>query len=139
MYSHCTIEIALVTSASSNDVLFIYILTDPCVPYFCHLSANFIFPLNTFSPWLSQLCPHFSLLTAEASFSIRIHHGNLGRLPLFCLSLWSSTQSRWQHSASVMYAFILVSPSIQSCIFATRSSWGSVFASLTFTWLLLNF
>lgn len=30
VYSHCTTEIALVTSPSLNDVVFIYIFTDPC-------------------------------------------------------------------------------------------------------------
>lgn len=70
------------------------------------ISANFIIHFNTFSLWLSQLHPHFCLLTADASFSIPICHGNLSRLSLFCLSLWISNQSRWQHSASAMCALL---------------------------------
>lgn len=30
IYSHCTTEIVLVTSPSLNDIVFIYIFTDPC-------------------------------------------------------------------------------------------------------------
>lgn len=73
------------TSASLKDVGFFISSLIP-VSNFCHLSANFLFPLNSCSPWLSQLHLCFSLLTAEVSFPIPICHGNLSRLLLFCFS-----------------------------------------------------
>lgn len=66
---------------------------------YLHWSVSFTFVdflptlsfLSTLSPWLSQLHPRFSLLTAEASVSSLICHGNLTRLSLLCLSLRINT------------------------------------------------
>lgn len=95
----------------------------------CHLSTNFIFPLNAFSSFTatSSLLP----LDSQGFLSILVHHGNLTRLSLFCLSLWINSPSALCTFLSLFIHSVL---HFSQCLPGER-----VFAHSSFPWLLKNF